>query len=88
MITFDENNKNDEFSIILTPNRLIGWSILIKFYIFTCGVSLSIVMVFAVLGYWMILPISGVELMVLGVGLYLTCRKIYAQEVIVINEHT
>ena len=33
----------------------------------------------------MILPFSGLEMLLLGIGLYLTCCKIYVQEVITLS---
>ena len=84
MINIDKNNKNHELCVVLTPNRSISWPWLLRFYIFICGVSLSVALAFAGLGYWLILPFSGLEMLFLGVALYVTCRKIYSQEVITI----
>ena len=45
-------------------------------------VSFSIALLFGFMGYWYILPFSGMEMLLLGGGLYMACRKIYRQEVI------
>lgn len=70
---------------VLTPNRSIPWPALLRFYLFFCAFSLSLAGGFLCLGYWMVLPFSGIEFVVLGVGLYLTSRKSYQQQVISIK---
>lgn len=85
------NSKSDgehNFRVILTPNRSISWPLLLRFYLFTCGVSFSIASLFASLGYWVVLPFSGLEMVCLGGGLYVACRKIYYQEVIDVDGDT
>ena len=36
----------------------------------------------------MILPFSGLEMLLLGIGLYATCCKIYVQEVIILTKES
>jgi uncharacterized membrane protein len=36
---------------------------------------------------WLVLPFSGLEMLVLGVGLYLTSQKVYRKEVITLDRH-
>lgn len=86
MIIFDKDADNRVNRIVLIPNRSISWSLLLRFYIFTCCLSFSIAGLFAFLGYWVVMPFSGLEMLCLGAGLYLTCRKIYCQEVISISD--
>ena len=88
MIFHSKTDNNHDFRVVLTPNRSISWPILLRFYLFTCAVSFSIATLFASLGYWVVLPFSGLEMLCLGAGLYVTCRKIYCQEVISVNDHT
>ena len=85
MIIFDKDSKSYLKRIVLIPNRSINWSLLVRFYVFICGVSITIATVLTFLGYWMVLPFYGLEMLALGAGLYATCRKIYQQEVIVIS---
>ena len=85
MIAIEKDQTEKTLRIILTPNRSISWPLLLKFYLFTCFVSFSIALLFTLLGYWMVLPFSGLEMMLLGGGRYVACRKVYRQEVISIN---
>ena len=82
MIIIEKDANNRISSIVLQPNRSISWPLLLRFYLLTCVVSFSIAIAFSVLGYWMVLPFSGLEMMVLGLGLYFTCRNTHRQEVI------
>ncbi len=86
MIFYDTDQENHIFRVVLIPNRSISWSLLVRFYIFTCFVSFSIASIFAFLGYWMVIPFSGLEMLALGIGLYVVNKKIYAQEVVTFIE--
>jgi uncharacterized membrane protein len=86
MIIRDKKCKNRKFCIVLLPNRSISWPLLVRFYLFTCCVSFSIAGLFGFLGYWMVMPFSGLEMLLLGIGLYVTSRKSYQQEVINIDD--
>ena len=84
MIILDKDSKNHLKRIVLMPNRSINWSLLVRFYILICVVSSVIAAMFTFFGAWMVLPFYGLELVALGIGLYVTCRKIYRMEVIMI----
>jgi len=74
--------------IVLTPNRSVSWPVLLRFYLLTCLLSFSIASLFVVLGYWVVLPFSGLEMLALGLGLYFACKKIYRQEVITVSRES
>lgn len=85
MIILDKDSDKHVKRIVLIPNRSMNWSILLRFYIFICVVSFSIALLFTFFGFWIVLPFYGLEMIVLGAALYMTCRKIYRQEVIIIG---
>ncbi|MCP4982937.1 MAG: DUF2244 domain-containing protein [Gammaproteobacteria bacterium] len=39
--------------------------------------ALAVGLFFSLHGLWLVLPFSGLEMLVLGLGLYLTSRKVY-----------
>jgi uncharacterized membrane protein len=82
MIIRRELEDQDGYQLILRPNCSMKWSLVVRFYLAFCLFSLSIALGFAYFGYWMVLPFSGMEIIALGCGLYLVCRKTYKQEVI------
>jgi uncharacterized membrane protein len=38
-------------------------------------------------GLWLVLPFSGIEMLALGTGLYVTSRKVYRREVITLDRN-
>ena len=86
MINIDKINSESCFRIVLTPNRSISWAELVGFYLLTCLLALAIGLFFSVQGVWMVLPFSGLEMLVLGIGLYITSRKVYRREVITLDK--
>ncbi len=57
------------------------------FYLGIVAVSLAIAGSFALAGYWPILPFAGLELLGLGLALYVSMRRCRIHESICIDEH-
>jgi len=85
MINVKKDTRNNSFRLILTPNRSMSWRQMLVFYLITCVLALTIALFFLIQGLWMILPFSGLEMLVLGVGLYLTSLDAYRFEVITVD---
>lgn len=56
------------------------------FFAGMCAVSFGIAAGFALIGAWLILPFAGLEMVVLGVGLYLGACRSAACEVVSIHD--
>ena len=85
MVEINCKNSGREYRFILAPNRSISWSELLLFYFFTCIVALAIGLFFTLQGLWLVLPFSGLEMLALGLALYVTSRKVYRREVITLD---
>jgi uncharacterized membrane protein len=85
MVNISKVDSGDGFRIVLSPNCSITWRELVLFYLFTCLVAIAVGLFFTLQGMWMVLPFSGLEMLALGIGLYLTSRKVYRKEVITLN---
>lgn len=85
MINIDKLNSDRAYRFILSPNCSISWRELVLFYLFICGVIAAIGIFFTLQGYWLVLPFSGLEMLVLGGAFYLTSRKVHRREVITLN---
>ena len=70
---FDSFQGSTRF--VIRPNRSLGWRGVVRFYIGMVVVSFGIAIAFAAKGAWLILPFAGVEMLVLGVALYLVARR-------------
>jgi len=51
-------------------------------YTWVCVVSLGIALLFVARGYWPVLPFAGLELLVLGIALWISMRRGAYREVI------
>jgi uncharacterized membrane protein len=60
---------------LIRPNCSLPWRGVVRFYIGMVVVSFSIAIAFAVKGAWLILPFAGLEMLVLGVALYVVARR-------------
>ena len=86
MVKIETNSEECTHSILLRPNQSTDWksSLLFIFIIaFTC---LSIGIGFAFAGAIMILPFAGLEVLFVGICVYLVMKKTYKQEVITLTK--
>ena len=89
MIRVDKLDSGEAYRFVLSPNCSISWRELVLFYLLTCVVALAVGIFFTLQGLWLVLPFSGLEMLALGIGLYLTSRKVYRREVITLDaDHT
>lgn len=85
MVNISKVESGDAFRIVLAPNCSITWKELVIFYLFTCVIAIAIGLFFTLQGMWLVLPFSGLEMLALGIGLYVTSRKVYRKEVITLD---
>ena len=88
MVSINKVNSGEGYRFVLSPNCSISWPELVLFYLATCLIALAVGLFFTLQGLWLVLPFSGLEMLALGGGLYLTSRKVYRREVITLDpEH-
>ncbi|MDH3635744.1 MAG: DUF2244 domain-containing protein [Gammaproteobacteria bacterium] len=85
MVNISKQDSGDSFRIVLSPNCSISWHELVIFYLFTCVIAIAVGLFFTLQGMWLVLPFSGLEMLALGIGLYVTSRKVYRKEVITLD---
>ncbi len=85
MVNISKVDSGAAFRIVLAPNCSITWKELVIFYLFTCVIAIAIGLFFTLQGMWLVLPFSGLEMLALGIGLYVTSRKVYRKEVITLD---
>lgn len=73
---------------VVRPNQAMPWRTLLLLYLLIATVTLSIALGLFVIGYTLILPFSGLEILALGVALYVTAWRGGEQEVISINDNS
>jgi len=87
--TQDTEHQPDDHDdhIVIRPNRSLSWRGAQFFFTAAAIVTLSIAVMFASKGAWLILPFAGLEILALGICLYICTRSNTACEVIHIGEN-
>ena len=73
-------------SFVIKPNPSMGWNNLLLIYGLMSAVTLFIGILLYFRGFSLILPFSGLDVIGLGIALYLTARKSELREVVTISE--
>jgi len=76
-------SENDRHQFILGPNRSMSWQTNKKILFVMFIVNMSIALAWAALGAWMILPFAGLEILLVGLGMYYVSWKLNFREVII-----
>ena len=71
---------------VVKPNQAMSWRTLMYFYFGIAAITISIGVIFFINGLTLILPFSGLEIMLLGIAFYLTAWRSEVQEVISISD--
>lgn len=85
MVNISKQDSEDSYRIVLSPNCSITWRELVVFYLFTCVIAMAVGLFFTLQGMWLVLPFSGLEMLALGIGLYVTSRRVHRKEVITMD---
>ena len=70
---------------IIRPNQSLSWHGVLRVYAVIASCLLAISVMFALKGFWPVLPFAGLELLVLGAAFYLCHLRSQWCEVISIN---
>jgi uncharacterized membrane protein len=75
-------------SIVLKPNQSMSWEtnrlILLGMFI----VNMTIGIGFALMGGWLILPFAGIEIFLVGCGMYYVCWKLNFKQMITVESES
>lgn len=83
---FDDESATRRF--LIRPNCSLSWDEAKRFYLGIVIVSMSIGLMFAAHGAWLILPFAGLEMLVLGGALYCVARRAHRWQVVLISRDT
>ena len=88
MVKIENNTEKNTYRILLRPNQSTDWKTSIIFISIIAITCLAIGIGFAFAGATMILPFAGLEVIFVGVCVYLVMKKTYKQEVITLTQET
>lgn len=85
MVDVERNLKDVQYRFILRPNRSLSWQGSLLFFYSLCLISLIVAVSLTWLGFWLVLPFAGLEMLALGCGLYVVSQRCHQCEVISIT---
>ena len=88
MVKIETNSKENTHRILLRPKKSTDWKSSLKFILIIAFTCLTIGIGFAFAGATMILPFAGLEVLFVGICVYLVMKKTYKQEVITLTKET
>lgn len=65
----------EDLTITIQADCSMSWPLAKRFFLLISAVSLTIAMGFAYSGYWLVLPFTGLELLLLGTALYVVALR-------------
>lgn len=86
MIAIEYGTKECQLCYVLRPNRSLSWRQNLWFLAGLCGVTLIGIAPLVAMGFWPVLPFAGLELLLVGVGLYRVMCRCHECEVICVAE--
>ncbi len=85
MVTCLERSDAQGVEFVLQPNRSLNWKAAQAAFFVICGFSAAIAGYFASLGAWLVLPFAGLEVLAMGLGLYLCALGTHRREILRID---
>ncbi len=86
MVKIESNKEKDFHRILIRPNQSISWKSSIVFILVIAFTCLTIGFGFAYVGATLILPFAGLEVLFVGICVYLVLNKTSQQEVITLSK--
>jgi len=80
------NQHDNRGHIVLSPNLSVPWRDNVLFLYVVCGIALCIGISFSLMGMWMVLPFTGLEVIALVAVVYCVAHKCHRIEVISVEE--
>lgn len=80
------NQHDNRGHIVLSPNLSVSWRDNVLFLYVVCSITLCIGISFSLLGMWMVLPFTGLEVIALVAVVYYVAHKCHRREVISVED--
>jgi uncharacterized membrane protein len=77
--------NDHELELLIQPNRNLSWNETRLVFLFLALCIAAVAVYFFTLGAWLVLPFAGLELLVIGAGLYYQSCHAHRQQVIRID---
>ncbi len=81
MVEFETQNEIQR--LVITANRSMSWHENKRILVFMFCVNMAIALSWAAMGAWMVLPFAGLEIALVGFGMYYVSWKLSFKEIII-----
>lgn len=85
VVTAESNTDATFWRLVIEPNCSLTWRQSMAFLVGISTLLLSVSLVFALKGYWLIFPFAGLELIALGIGLYVVAHAGRRRQVVTVT---
>lgn len=82
------SHDNNGHLLVLSPNKSMDWETNKKILLAMFVVAMVIGLSFAYIGAWLILPFAGLEITLVGIGMYYVCWKLNFKQTIRIQHES
>ena len=77
--------NNTEERLILSPNRSMSWQTNKRILLAMFLVNMLIALGWTAMGAWMVLPFAGLEILLVGIGMYYVSWKLSFKEILILE---
>lgn len=81
----ETHTDGKQTQLIMSPNRSMSWQTNKKILIALFLVNMTIAACWAWMGAWMVLPFAGLEVMLVGIGMYYVSWKLSFKEILLVE---
>lgn len=85
MVTTERSKDASRVRVVIEPNQSLTWRESLIFFAVIALLSLAVALAFTLQGYWPILPFAGLELVALGVAMYVVAHSGRRRQMITIT---
>jgi len=86
MVTYQQF-ETGKCAFTVSPNCSLGWVWMKRVFLFFALCLATVTAYFMSLGAWLVLPFAGLELLVLGVGIYANARWSARRELVILEDN-
>jgi len=84
----EQHHQQNQTQLILTPNRSMSWETNKKILLAIFILNMTVALAWAYMGAWLVLPFAGLEVFLVGVGMYYVSWKLSFKQVITVEQES
>ena len=85
MLLQDAPGIRHDAVLVIQPNRNLSWNTTKLAFLFLAMCIVAVACYFVALGAWLVVPFAGIELLLIGLCMYLQCCHAHRQQIIQVD---